>query len=382
MAKKTTSKTTPNLGARGQANLSIVAAAGQRFAPVKLDISGYVKALGSVAKVLVAREEAALSREEAVTLSDEIMGSDLFQSMLKEKRDDAIAASKKMKNTLPFTQAHKDAKKEYENTKNLIQGFKPVLDILDKKNAALDGIVTKNSENGDLEFNISSVNDPNLVNYLTAFYNGEFKTNGMFDLDGKDGPEKPQHWFDQDALKNGEIKILNVDGKYVSPKDLNFTYTVKGAGSKITASIFNFIGDTNSETKFNILDSSNNVSTTDSEYVKMTNQRITELSNLYDQDPNAFLDSLFGLSLQITPGSTNEMNFVQYYIANIDETLNDAPEEIKRRAKEINEMTDTDAKKKALELFVHAIRKADPTFKEDALKFIRAAFMKSIKEQL
>ena len=53
MAKKTTTATAkPNLGARGQANLSIVAAAGQRYAPIQTDISGYKKASGTEANLL------------------------------------------------------------------------------------------------------------------------------------------------------------------------------------------------------------------------------------------------------------------------------------------------------------------------------------------
>ena len=56
MAKKTTTAAKPNLGARGQANLSIVAAAGQRYAPIKTDISGYMKALGTAANLLVQRK--------------------------------------------------------------------------------------------------------------------------------------------------------------------------------------------------------------------------------------------------------------------------------------------------------------------------------------
>ena len=375
MAKKTT--TTPNLGAKGQANLGIVAAAGQRFAPIKLDVSGYVQALGNVAKVLVARKEAALGREEAVTLSDEIMSSDLFQSMLKEKRDNAIKASKKMKNTLPFTQAHKDAKKEYENTKKLIQGFKPVFEALNQKNADLNGIVTKN-ENGDLEFNISSVNDPNLVNYLTAFYNGEFKTNGMFDLDGK-GPKEPQSWFNPKALEKGVIEILNVDGKYVNPKDLNFTYVVKGAGDNIANAFTNTVKYTRSD-RYGNNTYKGKLDPINSQYAKNVNEDLNEYRNMYNKNPKAFNDFLMNNSY-IIDSDKPAMSFVNYYITKIategDPTTNIKDtakrEDIIKQAENLKNITDTAQKKEALDLLFLAISKNDANYIDDVMDYLKQA---------
>ena len=373
MAKKTT--TTPNLGARGQANLGIVAAAGQRFAPVKLDISGYVKALGNVATVLVAREEAALSREEAITLSDEIMNSDEFKSIVEKKRDNAIEASKKMKNTLPFTQAHKDAKKEYEQAKNLIQNFKPAFDALDQKNTALNGIVTKD-ENGSLEFNISGVNDVGLTNYLTAFYNGDFKTNSMFDPDG-DGPEEPIPWFKPEALENGEIKILNVDGKYVSPKDLNFTYVVKGAGDDISRQFQGSILKTQRD-GFGDNTHKGKVDREKSEYAVNVNTELNIYRNMHKKNPNAFNDFLLD-NPQIIARGEGATSFVSYYIANIailSEGLDESvitKEEIQKRAEEIENITDTAEKKRALELLFNAISKNDANYIDDAIGYLKDA---------
>jgi len=368
MAKKTTT-TTPNLGARGQANLNIVAAAGQRFAPIKLDISGYVKALGNVAEVLVAREEAALSREEAITLSDEIMGSDLFKSMLEKKRDNAVKASKKMKKTLPFTQAHKDAKKEYEQAKNLIQNFKPAFEALDQKNAALNGIVTKN-ENGELEFNISSANSPELTNYLTAFYNGEFKTNGTFDPDG-DGPEDPIPWFKPEALENGEIEILNVDGKYVSPKDLNFTYVVKGAGDNIANAFTNTVKSTRSD-RYGNNTYKGKLDETNSQYAKNVNEDLNEYRNMYNKNPKAFNDFLMNNSY-IIDGDKPAISFINYYVTNIATTGEGANEDIIKQSENLKNITDTDAKKKALELLFQAISKNDANYIDDVMDYLKQA---------
>ena len=369
MAKKTTT-TTPNLGARGQANLNIVAAAGQRFAPIKLDISGYVKALGNVAKVLVAREEAALGREEAVTLSDEIMNSDFFKSFIGDKRQDAIDASKEMKKTLPFTQAHKDAKKEYEQAKNLIQNFKPAFDALDQKGAALNGIVTEN-ENGELEFNISSANSPELTNYLTAFYNGEFKTNGTFDPDG-DGPEDPIPWFKPEALENGEIKILNVDGKYVSPKDLNFTYVVKGAGDNIANAFTNTVKSTRSD-RYGNNTYKGKLDETNSQYAKNVNEDLNEYRNMYNKNPKAFNDFLMNNSY-IIDSDKPSTSFINYYITNIATTGKDANEDIIKMADELREMADTDpARKKTLELLFQAVSKNDGNYIDDVMNYLKQA---------
>ena len=374
MAKKTTTAK-PNLGARGQANLSIVAAAGQRFAPTKLDISGYIKALGNVAEVLVAKEQAALEREEAISLSSEIMNDDLFTASLKKQRDDAVKNIKTMRESLPFTKKYKEAKKQVENTKKLIENFKPAFNILDQKNAALNGIVTEN-ENGELEVNISSVNDPDLRNYLLAFYSGKFGE--KYDVDGE-GPEEPQNWFSEKALENGEIKILNAKGEYVSPKDLNFKYVVKGAGDNIANAFANTVKSTRNN-RYGDNTYKGKLDETNSQYAKNVNEDLNEYRNMYDKNPKAFNDFLMNNSYIIDSGKS-AMSFVNYYVSKIateaDLTANikdiAKKEDIIKQAENLENITDTAAKKEALDLLFLAISKNDANFIDDVMGYLKQA---------
>ena len=136
MANKTT---TPNLGARGQANINIVAAAGQRFAPVKLDISGYMKALGATAKVLIQRRNNAIQREQDIDMSSDIIGSEEFKNEIEKTRTLAAEQSKIMKNTLPFSKKHKEAKKQFEELKKNIQSYDAQFKVIDQISTNLGG---------------------------------------------------------------------------------------------------------------------------------------------------------------------------------------------------------------------------------------------------
>tara|TARA_A100001201_G_scaffold33_1_gene170 strand:+ start:669 stop:1787 length:1119 start_codon:yes stop_codon:yes gene_type:complete len=365
MAKKTT--TTQSLGARGQANLGIVAAAGQRFAPTKLDISGYIKALGNVAEVLVAREEAALEREEAISLSSEIMNDDLFTETLKKQRDNAIDNIDVMRKSLPFTKKYKEAKKQVENTKKLIENFKPAFNILDQKNADLNGIVTEN-ENGDLEVNISNVNDPDLENYLLAFYSGKFGE--KYDVDGE-GPIEPKPWYNPEALEKGVIEILNVKGDYVSPKDLNFKYVVKGAGDNIANAFTNTVKSTRSD-RYGDNTYKGKLDKINSQYAKNVNEDLNEYRNMYNKNPKAFNDFLMNNSY-IIDGDKPAISFINYYITNIATTGEGANEDIIKQAENLKNTADTAAKKKALDLLFLAISKNDANYIDDVMDYLKQA---------
>tara|TARA_R100001015_G_C4623726_1_gene181624 strand:+ start:1069 stop:2127 length:1059 start_codon:yes stop_codon:yes gene_type:complete len=214
MAKKTT--TTPNLGARGQANINIIAAAGQRFAPVKTDISGYMKALGATAEVLIKRRENAIQREQDIDLSNDIVGSEEFKNEIEKTRELAAEQSRIMKNTLPFTKKHKDAKKEFERLKGDIKSFDAQFKVIDQISTNLGGMV----EDGKIKMSIGE--DDIKQNYYLALYNKDFE--GGFDPDG-DGPEPAVPFF---KLENGKLLMINESGDYVDPKVVKVNFKQSG----------------------------------------------------------------------------------------------------------------------------------------------------------
>tara|TARA_R100001440_G_scaffold75529_1_gene103009 strand:- start:4602 stop:5657 length:1056 start_codon:yes stop_codon:yes gene_type:complete len=213
MAKKTT---TPNLGARGQANLGIVAAAGQRFAPVKTDVSGYMKALGATAQVLIKRRENAIQREQDIDLSNDIVGSEEFKNEIEKTRELAAEQSKIMKNTLPFTKKHKDAKKEFERLKDDIKSFDAQFKVIDQISTNLGGMV----EDGKIKMSIGE--DDVKQNYYLALYNKDFE--GGFDTDG-DGPKPAVPFF---KIENGKLLMINESGDYVDPKVVKVNFKQSG----------------------------------------------------------------------------------------------------------------------------------------------------------
>ena len=215
MAKKTTTAK-PNLGARGQANLSIVAAAGQRYAPIKTDISSYMKALGTAANLLVQRKNNAIERAQDIDISKDIIGSEDFQDQIKTNREDAANYSKIMKNTLPFTKKHKDAKKEFEKLKSNIQEYKAQFEVIDQISTNLGGMV----KDGRIQMSIGE--DEIKQNYYLALHNKDFGEG--FDPDG-DGPKEAVPFF---TIKDGKMKMVNVNGDYVDPKLIKVEFEQSG----------------------------------------------------------------------------------------------------------------------------------------------------------
>ena len=239
MAKKTTTSTTkpttPSYGARGKADLSIVAAAGQRYAPITPDISGYMQALGDTAKVLIQRKENAIQRAQDVDLSKDIVGSVEFQENIEKSRDKALDLSKIMKNSLPFTKKHKDAKKEFEEIKKNIQGYNEQFKVIDQISTNLGGMV----EDGKIQMSIGESEVKQ--NYYLALYTKDFGDG--FDPDG-DGPKKAVPFF---TMEDGKTKMVNVNGDYVDPKLIKVEF--KQAGDNTLAKAIGRLDEIVSNTK-------------------------------------------------------------------------------------------------------------------------------------
>ena len=362
MAKKTAT-TKPKIGARGQANLSIVAAAGQRYAPVQVDLSGYMNALGNISEILVARENRALERKEGVNLTDEIKNDVRFGQSLQNKREEALIHIKTMKNTLPFTQKHKEAKAEYEKIKKAIESKPKFFEDTDKKTEALNQVVVTDPTDPSISYiNISPLESDEKKNYLLAMHGKEWTTNDMYDPDG-DGPKKPFAWVDE---KDGNFKIFSGkydnNGKpiYVPPKDLDFTFVTKDAGQQMHKLVEGFIEDTADPEAFS----------NPGEYEKTLKGLKNTLINERDKNPVGFENMLMTNKFLIKiDGEDKNYNFIDYYL---EKTLsaNMKAEDMEKLQILIDTYNADPTKKQAMQSLYKAIKQFDEDFEEDMQTFL------------
>ena len=359
MAKKTT---TQSLGARGQANLNIIAAAGQRFAPIKTDISGYMKALGNVAEVLVNAQQNALKRTEGVDLTDEIKSSEIFGQDLKDKRNEALTHIKTMRNTLPFTKKHKEAKTKYEQLKKDIESTPQFFNDVQNLQKQLDQVVVEDINNPDVKYvNISGIESDAKTNYLLAFYNKKWTSDGgMYDPDG-DGPEKAFPWFSiQDGVKkifSGEFKE-NGEPLYKLPKDIDLSFVKADAGKNMYNKINNFITKTGKAGNLKV-----------EEFERLKNGLKTDLLNAKQNDPLGFQNMLVSNNFLISEDETT--NFLTYYMKEVLATDEDVPQELKEKLNALfDTYEDNPQQKKAMQSLYKAISQYDQDLGKDMEKFL------------
>ena len=302
MAKKTTTATTtakPNLGARGQANLSIIAAAGQRYAPIKTDISGYMKVLGTAANLLVQRKNNAIERAQDIDISGDIIGSEDFQKKIKEDRDTAADYSKIMKNTLPFTKKHKDAKKEFEKLKSNIQEYKAQFEVIDQISTNLGGMV----KDGRIQMSVGE--DEIKQNYYFALYNKDFGEG--FDPDG-DGPKEAVPFF---TMEDGKMKMVNVNGDYVDPKLIKVEF--EQSGDKSLSEAISKTKNTISNTKISTTTKNNLIKTS-----------IDDMFVFAKDNPAKFNEHLMTAEYSLQSQGGKRITFMDFYLENVlkDEGVN------------------------------------------------------------
>lgn len=351
MAKETTTPKTPNLGARGQANLSIVAAAGQRFAPINTDISGYVKALGNTAKVLVQRRKNAIQRTQDIDMSSDIIGSEEFKKEIEETRELAAKQSKIMKNTLPFTKQHQEAKKQFEELKKNIQSYDAQFKVIDQISSNLGGMV----EGGEIKMSIGE-NDIK-QNYYLALYNKDFE-NG-FDVDG-DGPKKPQPFF---KIENGQLKMINETGDYVDPKVIKVNF--KQSGNKdLEKGISNLVNqfantkNITNDTKQNFIQNGENF-----------------VRNFVKNNPVESMEHLMTVEYSLESKGKKSFTFMDYYLSNLldDGTISQAemPKELIETLKNFSFNETSEAAKQSL---FKSIKQYDTDFLDDVKDFYNDYF--------
>ena len=348
MANKTT---TPNLGARGQANINIVAAAGQRFAPVKLDISGYMKALGATAKVLIQRRNNAIQREQDIDMSSDIIGSEEFKNEIEKTRTLAAEQSKIIKNTLPFSKKHKEAKKQFEELKKNIQSYDAQFKVIDQISTNLGGLV----EDGEIKMSIGE--DDIKQNYYLALYNKDFE-NG-FDPDG-DGPEKAIPFF---KIENGKLLMINETGDYVDPKVIKVNF--KQSGDKELEGGISKIVDQFKNTK--------NISKDTKENIIQNGENF--IINRVKNNPVESMEHLMTVEYSLESKGKKSFTFMDYYLSNLldDGTISQAemPKELIETLKNFSFNETTEAAKQSL---FKSVKQYDTDFLEDVKEFYNDYF--------
>tara|TARA_R100000234_G_C4994795_1_gene177296 strand:- start:205 stop:1362 length:1158 start_codon:yes stop_codon:yes gene_type:complete len=378
MAKKQT--TQKNVGVRGQADQTIVAAAGQAYKPVNIDISGYMKALGNVATTLVERQNKALEMEEGVDLTDEIKNDPRFGEELQSKRKAALDNIRTMKNTLAFTPKHKKAKKEYEANKKYIENLPKFFESTDKLSEGLDQVVYVDPGDESIKFvNISPIENEAKTNYLLAMHNKEWQKNKGYDVDGDNIPDFD--WIQKD--KDGNFKVFSGEFKkdangnpdpnepiYKSPKDINISFVKKDAGKDMYGKILTFVGKTGLSTTTSGYD--------ETQFANAANNLKLEILNMKKTNPGGYENMLVTNDFELADGTTT--NFVKYYMKNqmyyTDETM--VSQENLDEIEELFETYENNPEQaQAMQTLYNAIKQYDPTFQNDMDTFLEAVINKN-----
>ena len=371
MAKKQT--TQKNVGVRGQADQTIIAAAGQAYKPVNIDLSGYMKALSNVATTLVERQNKALEMEEGVDLTDEIKNDPRFGEELQSKRTAALDNIRTMKNTLAFTPKHKKAKKEYEANKKYIENLPKFFESTDKLSEGLDQVVYVDPGDESIKFvNISPIENEAKTNYLLAMHNKEWQKNDGYDADG-DGTVDFD-WIQKD--KDGNFKVFsgeydeNNEPIYKNPKDINISFVKKDAGKDMLGKIQNFVLKTGQATTTSGLDETG--------FAKAASALKLEILNMKKTNPGGYENMLVTNDFELPDGTTT--NFLKYYMKmHLYDPRGDQSDDTSVSDENLEKIEELFAtyennpeQAQAMQTLYNAIKKYDPTFQNDMDAFLEA----------
>ena len=376
MAKKQT--TQKNVGVRGQADQTIIAAAGQAYKPVNIDLSGYMKALSNVATTLVERQNKALEMEEGVDLTDEIKNDPRFGEELQSKRTAALDNIRTMKNTLAFTPKHKKAKKEYEANKKYIENLPKFFESTDKLSEGLDQVVYVDPGDESIKFvNISPIENEAKTNYLLAMHNKEWQKNDGYDADG-DGTVDFD-WIQKD--KDGNFKVFsgeydeNNEPIYKNPKDINISFVKKDAGKDMLGKIQNFVLKTGQATTTSGLDETG--------FAKAASALKLEILNMKKTNPGGYENMLVTNDFELPDGTTT--NFLKYYMKmHLYDPRGDQPDDTRVSDENLEKIEELFAtyennpeQAQAMQTLYNAIKKYDPTFQNDMDTFLEEVINKN-----
>jgi len=335
------------------ANETIIRAAGQRYAPTKIDYSGWLEGLSNVSKVLVEKRK---RREKKETAGYK-----------------AVDANFKKRKTSPYADYMKN--KSYEMVKN---GEDPTSFFQDM-NADLDDYAEL-QELAEFTKNWSSGSDPLFENYMNSLGDELYENSVYIKSGDKDVELNIDTWLDP---RDNRFKILNIDGTgYVTPGEIlamaktmartTDGVEIKEIHNKFKLGVKNIKGsnsENNYETRKDIaLDDLDNLfrngSTNSKGEVLITANRI-KTSAMFDQKYRVRNENQVG---------SQEVDFIDYYLTKTDsDGMPLVPEELAAQYGEFQKLylteTDSKVKEEMKKKFAASIMEEDDNIEEDFKQF-------------
>tara|TARA_R110002096_G_scaffold51488_3_gene134545 strand:- start:869 stop:2041 length:1173 start_codon:yes stop_codon:yes gene_type:complete len=291
------------------ANTTIIQAAGQRYAPQKVDYSGYIKGLASVASFLVAKKKTAVSKIDNInkinkdaigSIQDNNLGANV-EAAVQEQRDLAYQATKSM-GGFHWTKKNKTAKAEYQ-----------------KALTNIESIVKDNTNWNDLQGEIIK----GIGNKTISSYGGAKQKNWLYNVvNNETGIEFVK-------IEDGVTKIMNPEGEYVSLEELDTNFILKESSKKLYKNINKNRDEydkiiSEHETSMEGYDDLLKVDPTNAAIIKAEGGKIKERAEKFKtqslidieneiQNEDAFRSDVFDNTYVLADGTT--ARFVDYYLS-------------------------------------------------------------------
>ena len=286
------------------ANQTIINAARAAYTPAKVDISGYLTGLTSIAQGLVQRKQAGIDRtgelNKAYSVFDTTGMDKALAEEIKRLRQMGVDASKEMQMSLPFTKKFKEAKNIYDASLSSAQILKEDVKIFDDfKDKILEDFTAPVGGKTVLS-NMSESMSPEIQMYLLNVIEGNFTQD--FNRDGVvSEEEKNIKWF---KFENGRLNILSMDGASYMPITAfkNTQFTTADAGEDLSLLLREFVKTASSDNK-----------TTEELERSINNLYIPQLKSELKKDQNARNSLFFDYEFNTENGM---INFIDYYFSN------------------------------------------------------------------
>ena len=328
------------------ANQTIIQAAGQRYAPVKTDYSGYIQGIASVATALVEKSKSIKKNQSSIDDLSKGFNSKIkpYEELVKKR----INASKTSQEAEALTKHFNEQKLKYE--------------------ASMDNMQTK--LNGK---NLSNSIDPETEYWMKSFGNGDFDVE--YGVEGKqiiDGVESPMSMlFNMDFKldENLNAYVMGPKGEYINMDDLGNLLNMPNStdGIKVTALINNFATLSDNKLKDDYTGKPERNFLV--EKVKVKNE-IRNLFKVGDGDisgedvKTAFMfDEISGY---VDGDVEGETSFLKYYLSN-DELF---PPEFKEKYLKYEKMLDSEISEKQLAIIAQDLIANDLNIDSDLDKYI------------
>lgn len=333
------------------ANQTIIKAAGQRYASVPTDYSGYLKGLQSVTEAIIQKTKENKKDKASIDKLMVDFNSKIkpYELLVKDKIGNAKTPEKATELSKNFTQQ----KVRYEKAMNTMYEM-----LKDEKQ-------------------LSNSISPQVEMWLRSFGHGDFDVEFTVDRpavgkeDDDDYTPARKHVFNMDFRlnENLEAEVIGPDGEYIGMDELENLLNVPNNtdGAKASAVIANFA--TLSENQYKTDGTQKDERNFQKEKIK-AKQQIETLFKVGDGDISgkdvkiAFMfDETHGYLDNDVEGKTS---FLKYYLSNEDLF----PEDFKVKYAEYEEMLDGEVSEKQLAIIAQDLIEHDPNLDADLDKYI------------